>query len=74
MTYRQKLAWRRRAKHAIQIGKFLCGVAAGVCFLLVIGSAGALERDMVTLAEGAKNMALSCGGMFLFGGIAGWKA
>ena len=73
MTYRQRLAWRRRAKHAIQIFKLLCGVAAACCFLLVLGSVGAIERGTMTIAEGVINMVLSFGGMFLFGAIAGCR-
>ena len=65
-----QLRAKRRAK-AERLRKRICGAIAFVSFFLLLGSAGALENDSITLAQGAVQILLTGGACALFTWLAG---
>lgn len=60
MTKRQLRTFRR-----------VCGALAVLSFFFLLGSAGALEQDMVTIPQAIVQMAVGLGAFALFAWLAG---
>lgn len=70
VTVRRTSSYKREKRRELCKCR-VCGAVAFVSFFLLLGSAGALENDSITLAQGIVQMLLTGGACALFAWLAG---
>ena len=70
VTVQRTSVYKREKRRELRKRR-VCGAIAFVSFFLLLGSAGALENDSITLAQGAVQILLTGGACALFTWLAG---
>ena len=63
---------RHRSRKDVRARRRICGVLAGLSFLLMLGIGGGVEQDSIALGAGFLMMAASMCAAALFAWLAGW--